>query len=98
MSTPPLQDYLFKGAMALAGASLAINSFLVKDKVGEMTASLRAVESAVKSLELSGAIAQQQQLAMAKHIDRNTEQNERQDERLRAVEDAMAQLRVRINR
>ncbi len=93
-----VEDYVFKGILALAGMSIGVNSFLVKDKVGEMTASLRAVEQAVRSLELNGAVAQQQQTAMSQRIEQNATELERYHDRLHAAEEAIVTLRARISR
>jgi hypothetical protein len=92
---PNIQDLIFKGVLTLAGASLSVNSFLVKDKVSEMTASLRSLEGAVRNLEVSDAVSRQQASATTQQREQLASRQDRQGETLRALQEAITKLQAR---
>ncbi len=91
-----LEEYVFKGVLGLAGASLSINSYLVKEKVGEISENLKAMALAIRTLELNGAVTQQQMMAMDARVDQNAIRTDRHDDRLKMLEDVVAKITERL--
>jgi len=91
-----LEEYVGKGLLGLVGASLSINSYLVKEKVGEISENLKAMALAIRTLELNGAVTQQQMTAVEAHNHQNSLRIDRANERLETLEEAVAKLSERL--
>jgi len=51
-----LSDFAFKSIVALASASLGINSYLVKEKVSDISIDIKALSAAYHDLRVEGAV------------------------------------------
>lgn len=84
------EQYVFKGAMAVAGISLGINSYFVKEKVSEISADIKAMSLAIRALEVDRAVISQQ-------VTNNTTRLERHHERLMNMETNVSVIAGRLN-
>ena len=51
-----MNDFAFKSVVALASASLGINSYLVKEKVGDISIDIKSLSAAYYELRVEGAV------------------------------------------
>lgn len=86
-----LEEMAFRGVLALAGASLGINSYFVSDKVSDISADLKSLTVAVRALELNGAVSQHTQAALSSEMARTLD-------RVKLLEDAMVSVRLQLRR
>lgn len=83
--------------IALAGMSLGINSYLVKEKVGDINDNLKNMSLAVRTLEVNGAVFSQQINATNNRLDTVLSPRiERHHERISALESSVAKIAGRL--
>jgi septal ring factor EnvC (AmiA/AmiB activator) len=74
-----VEKYVMKGIVALAGLSLAINSYLVKEKVAEINLNIKELSISMQKVQISQAVLQSQ-------VDRHEQRLSTHHDRLQHVE------------
>jgi cell division protein FtsL len=60
LSNDFFEKYIFKGVLALAGLSLSINSYMVRDKVSEINDNIKKLTSQIQEMQVTQAVIKNQ--------------------------------------
>lgn len=80
-----IEGLIFRGVLTMAATSIGVNSYLVKDKVAEISADIRSMSISIRTLEVDRAV-------MGKEMESDAIRLDRQNDRIKALETSVGVL------
>lgn len=88
-TTTIIQKHVLRGVWTITGILLGINSYLIKEKVGEMTADLKALATMTQSLQIDQAVVKRDVSTINERLNKQSSHMDRIDSDMSEIRSMM---------